>query len=229
MKYNKGSYKIATGVVLGAALACASSALATNEFDYSGLVGADINFTGGGQFDFTPTTSFKITATDLTGSADNLQGGMSGTYTMGAITTIAPGVTSAPVTGSGGFFINDGLGHMLTGTLSWLNIEQVGTGTTANYLASVNLTSLSYSGVNADLLTLAGQSSVIDTLNFTFVPSESLAQMEAGGLATSFSGSINGTTPVTPPPPMVPDGGMTVALMGGALVALGGLRRKLGC
>jgi hypothetical protein len=32
-----------------------------------------------------------------------------------------------------------------------------------------------------------------------------------------------------PNPPSVPDGGLTIALMGGSLLALAGLRRKLGC
>jgi len=47
---------------------------------------------------------------------------------------------------------------------------------------------------------------------------------------TAPAGSANSLVPNPPAPsPSVPDGGLTIALMGGSLVALAGLRRKLGC
>jgi hypothetical protein len=222
---NNNTNKVAMGLVMGLTLTCASSVLANNEFDYASVTGADINFTGGGNFDFTPSPSFQITDSSLGTSANGFTGSMAGTWTMGTINNISPGIQEAAITGSGTFTIVGG-GGTLTGTLVWDDIEQIGTGSTANYLASVNLTAMTYTGTNPELVTLAGQTSVIDTLNFTFVPAESLTALAAGGLSTSFSGSINGTTP---PGAMAPDGGMTVALLGGAMVALAGLRRKLGC
>jgi len=44
---------------------------------------------------------------------------------------------------------------------------------------------------------------------------------------TAPAGSGNSYVPA--PPPSIPDGGLTIALMGGSLLALAGLRRKLGC
>jgi len=213
------------GLVAAMAIAGASSVMATtDEFDYASVSGANIVFGAGGVFNFTPNNSFQITDSSLGPAANGLVGGMTGNYTIGTITSPTAGLSIAAVTGTGPFFINDGAGHLLTGTLVWNNIEQFGTGSTVNYLASVNLTGLAYSGANANLLHLAGQNNAIDTLNFTFTGAPSLATLAAGGLSTSFSGTINSV-----PGAMVPDGGLTVALMGGSLVALAGLRRKLVC
>jgi hypothetical protein len=221
---NNTNTKVAAGLVLGAVLACASSVMANNEFTYASSTGSTINFLGSGEFDFTPSASdFTITSSTLGTAANGLAGGMNGTYTMGAITSPSAGIFEAPVTGSGNFTINDGAGHTLTGTLVWEDIIQSGTGSTVNYLGSVNLTAMTYTGSNPELLTLAGQVSVIDTLNFTETAQPTLATLEAGGtsLATSFSGSINGVT-------STPDGGLTIALLGGAFTAMGLVRSKFG-
>jgi hypothetical protein len=213
--------KMILGVVAGLAVASASSVMAANEFDYSSLSNAAINFTGSGHFNFTPTTSFVTGGSSLGPNGVGLFGGMTGTYTIGAITTIS-GTSTAPVTGSGGFFLTDAANVKLNGTLTFDNIIQSGTGSILNYTADVNLTGLSYAGSNPALQHLASQVSVMDTLDFTFIPAVSLSALVAGGQSTSFSGSINGTTASTP------DGGMTVVLLGGAFTAMGLARSKFG-
>ena len=219
MKNNTVTTKVALGLTCGLALASATSVLATNEFSYSSVGGAAINFIGGGQFDFTPSASFQIISSSFGTGANGLLGGMSGTYTMTGISG-----NTANVTGSGGFSITDASNVKLTGTLTWLTVSQTGTGNTLDFLGAVNLTGLSYAGSNPVLQDLAVQTSVIDTLSFTFVPMESLTQLAntTSPLSTTFSGTIAGTTS------SLPDGGTTVALLGGALTAMGIVRSKLG-
>jgi hypothetical protein len=180
----------------------AGNVMASNEFDYASTTGSTIKFIGGGQFDFTPTSgAFQITDSSLGTSANGFTGSISGTYTMGTIVNMGGGFFEAPVTGSGTFTIIGG-GGTFTGTLTWINIEQAGTGNALNYLAAVDFSNLSYTGTNPELLTLAGQGSVVNNLNFTEVPAQSLATLEAGGssLSTSFSGAINPPISVAPEP-----------------------------
>lgn len=221
MKNMKNTQKAAMGLALGLCLASASSVLATNEFDYSSVTGANINFIGGGQFNFSPTASFSITDSSFGTGANGLLGGMNGTYTIGTVNNLGGGIQEAAVTGSGLFTITDASSVKLTGTLVWNTIIQSGAGSTLNYLASVNLTGLTYSGANVVLQDLAAQHSVMDTLDFTFTPAQSLSTLATTTttLSTGFSGSINAA---------LPDGGTTVALLGGALTAMGIVRSKLG-
>jgi hypothetical protein len=144
---------------------------------------------------------------------------MSGTYTIGTITTTGP-IQSAPVTGSGTLTIFDGSVD-LTGTLVWNNIATMGTGSTLNVSGELNLTSVTYSGVQVDLKTFAAAGALSDTVDFTFNPAETLTQLAttSSPLKTSFSGTI--TT--------VPDSAMTIELLGGAFLAIAGLRRKMAC
>ncbi len=118
--------------------------------------------------------------------AIGLLGTITGTWTLGTINGF-----TAPVTGSGTLSISDGSGHSLTGTLSWANTDEVGATGALNYLAGANLTAFSYTGSNPALITLANQGSAVDVLTFQFPQAESLADLKAGGLSSSFSGSIN--------------------------------------
>jgi hypothetical protein len=83
------------------------------------------------------------------------------------------------------------------------------------------LTSVTYSGVQVDLKTFAAAGALSDTVDFTFNPAETLTQLAttSSPLKTSFSGTI--TT--------VPDSAMTIELLGGAFLAIAGLRRKMAC
>jgi len=210
--------KVLATVLTAAALACVSSALA-NEFDYSSTSGADIIFNGNSTFDFTPATS----SFDITGSpsalANGLLGEIGGVFTIGSITTVGS-ISSAPVTGIGTFEIDDGTGHALIGSLNWVDITQIGSGGLLDINAVANLTGVTYSGSNPDLLLIKAQDPLSDTLSFSFVPAVALSTLKngPGTSQTGFSGAINA----------VPDGGATLVLLGGAISALGLFRSKTG-
>jgi len=204
--------RIATGLSLAAALALTSNATAVT-IDYASADMSFIKFDGAGNFSFTPAAnSFNVTS----GSAVGLQGDMSGSYAIGAITTIG-GVSTASVTGSGTLKIHDGA-FDLTGTLTWVDIEQFGTGGTLNTVGDLNLTGITYSGANADLVALKNAGSAGDVLTFQFIPAQTLTFLKANAAQTSFSGTIHTN---------VPDGGLTLSLLGFALVGIEGVRRKL--
>lgn len=190
-----------------------------NTIDYSSAANSFINFTGHGTFDFTPSAdSFMITS----GAATGLYGSMTGVYTIGNITTVGLD-SSAPVTGSGLFEITDAQGDVFSANLTWVNINQLGTGGYLNTVGTVNLTDISYSGSNSALLALADDGSGIDVLSFQFIPAVSLASLKDSQHDTSFSGSLTGI----PQPAPSPDGGSTVALLGAATLMIGCARRKL--
>ncbi len=187
---------LATLVVGGVLWATVSQAQLT--LAITGQTGSEIQFSG-------PT--FTITGganqwligptTGGTGSANGLYGNFSGgPWSIGAITTTTPvvGVTEedAPVTTAGGTLtINDGAGYLLTGTVNWMQVQTINSGGSLNASALVNVTALAYSGLNADLLTLAqGDGSV--TLAFQFAPGEDLTTLISGGgpYSTSYNGSI---------------------------------------
>jgi len=194
-----------------AALALPAFDAAALEIDYSSTVGSFIHFDGLSHFNFTPAlNSFHITS----GTAAGLLGDMNGTYTIGSVTTFF-GVSTASVSGSGSLVIHDGA-FDLTGTLVWANIVQVGAGDTLNVTATVNLTGITYGGSNADLLVLANAGAGTDVLTFQFGSTVALSTLKNSVNQTSFSGTI-----------AAPDGGLTVASLGLALVGIEGLRRKL--
>jgi hypothetical protein len=98
----------------------------------------------------------------------------------------------------------------------------MGTGSTLNVSGELNLTSVTYGGVQVDLKTLAAAGDLSDTVDFTFNPAETLTQLAttSSPLETSFSGTITN---------VVPDGAMTVGLLGGAFLAIAAIRRKMAC
>jgi len=168
--------------------------LNAQSINYSNTVNSTILFPGNTTFSFSPgVDNFSITS----GSASGLLGEISGIFTIGTITTI-DGVSSAPVTGIGGFVIHDG-SFNLTANLNWVNIAQFGTGGSLNLAGSVNLTGITYGGSNPDLVTLAAAGSSSDVLTFQFVPQVSLAALRdgPGPHSTSFSGSIANPEPGT--------------------------------
>jgi len=203
--------RLPTVLLLSASLAAATSVEAL-QIDYANTVGSSINFDGLGNFSFAPLgDNFAVTG----GSAAGLLGEITGTYSIGAITTIGI-VSSAPVTGSGLFVIHDG-SATLSATLNWVDILQVGAGNILNDSGVVSLTGITYGGSNPDLLALASAGSAANVLTFQFIPPVSLSTLAGSPNATSFSGSIS----------TVPDGGATVALLGFVLVGVEGLRRRI--
>jgi hypothetical protein len=182
-------------------------------FTYSNTGNSFIVFDGAGNFSFSPaTSSLKVTS----GSAINDLGEITGTYSIGTITTSA-GVRTASVSGTGSFIIHDGV-NTFTASLTWVNIQQSGTGSTLNTTGSANMTSITYAGSNADLLALQVKGNGANGLTFTFIPAISLTDLKGGtgSHQTSFSGTV-----------ATPDGGSTVALLGFAMAGIAGLRRTI--
>ena len=92
----------------------------------------------------------------------------------------------------------------LTGQVAGIDVSTVGTGGLINLNGTVNLTGVTYSGTNADLLQLKNEATLgggIVALTFQFVPAKTLNQFAAAGAdsKTSYSGTI--TTARCPSPP----------------------------
>lgn len=207
----KSSFKhLLAGLVVAASVAGASATPIS--LSYSSTIGSTISFDGSGNFGFNPTANnFQITSA---GISAGLLGEMTGTYAIGAITTVGT-LSTANVTGTGTLVIHDGLGNNLTGTLVWDNIQQSGTGGSLNIVGNVNVTGVTYTGANTDLLAMLN--GAIDTLSFQFATTITLADLKTSANTTSFSGSITAA----------PDGGLCLAMLGFAMVGVEGLRRKL--
>jgi len=155
--------------------------------DYASTVNSFISFPGDTTFSFSPTAdNFIVT----TGTASGLSGEITGTFTIGTITTVG-NVSTAPVTGTGGFLVHDGA-FTFSASLVWINVSQIGTGGVLNLDGSVNLTGITYGGSNPDLMALAAAGSGLNALTFQFVPAVSLATLRngPGPYSTSFSGSV---------------------------------------
>jgi hypothetical protein len=197
--------------------------------DFSSDIGSSIRFNGNtDSFMFNQGLSgydFMVTlAHDGFGDSLGLKGNISGDFTIGSISSNGP-TQSAPVTSVGGVIsIFDGT-TSLTADIAWIDIFTNGTIGGLNAGGTVNVTNFSYGGSNNDLTSLAtlGMGSGIAALSFQFVPSQSLTTLTANGTttSTSYSGSIGNSAATS-----VPDGGSTLALLGGALFGAAGLRRK---
>ena len=88
--------------------------------------------------------------------------------------------------------INDGTA-LLTGSINWVEITTINNGGILNDSAVVNVTGLSYSGVNQDLVSLATLAGGDGSLNlsFSFTSGGMLTDLTDGGTyGTSYSGSI---------------------------------------
>ena len=219
------------GPILGVLSACLLSAIAVPAgavtIDYSNTAGSTINFNpldgcGGGTvgcFDFSPDsplTSINITS----GSASGLLGNIDGTFGVGPITTLVSSpflVQSAAVSGTGTLSIVDGA-NTLTADLVWVDIYSAGVAGGTNVNGTANLSNISYSGTNADLLALFNGGTGIQTMTYQFTSAASLTKLfttNTSITSTSFSGSI---TPVPVP--------AAAWLFGSGLVGLIGVARR---
>lgn len=170
-----------------------------------------------------PTLGYSFTLSGSDGAGDSFGdlGKIDGVFKIGAITATGT-KQSAPVTllsGTGLLTIADGNGFFLKGTVKWIDIFTDGTTGGINAGGAINLLGVTYSGLEQDLLALRGDASA--SINFGFNPGKSLTALVAGTSVkvTTFSGDISRAE--------VPDGASTLVLLGGSLLCLAPLRRKI--
>jgi hypothetical protein len=99
--------------------------------------------------------------------------------------------------------ITDHASQLFTANVDWTEIMQQGTGGNLNLNGIINLTSISYSGTEADLLALKAIGSGVDAVTFTFTPAKLLSTLAGAGGSTSFSGSIYAASAVPEPTTVV--------------------------
>ena len=210
-------------LTLSALLGLAVTNVQAIKLDFGNTGDSMIAFDGLGNFTFEDSTQagsvgfdFAITGSTGDDSAVGLLGNLGGSFAIGTISG-----NSAPVTGSGTLSITDASMVQLTATVDWVNIKQEDAAGGLNTLASINLSSISYGGSNADLLAMlsASQTGKV-VVTFQWDEVVSLASLKTTEQDTSYSGSM--TAPIS-----VPDGGSMIAMLGMAVLGLGALRRKL--
>lgn len=190
--------KICLFVILAMALPVAM--IRGQVFSYSVLPGASIQFNGSDstfQFNSDSTTGQQWSITGEsggTGIATNLLGSFSGgPWTIGAISTVS-GVETANIntSPSAALAIADGAGHQATADVVWGQIYTYGGAGGFNAGLTVNLSNLSYSGANADLVSFFSAPAGELNLTFQFNPAMTLTQLTSGSgpYTTSFSGTL---------------------------------------
>jgi len=220
----------ALAAVLG--LLATSSAQSAITFNIDSTQDSVIQFQGDGDtatIEFvnllTPgVDTFEITSVSGgTGSALGLTGDISGTFSFDEadIVTIAPGIQTATLTSTGTVLsIFDGT-DTFTADIDGVDITSVGSTGSINTSAVINLSNVSYTGTNADLVTFANLISTsggVANLTFQFTTNKSLTQLKNQALnETSFSGSLS----AVPEPATV-----ALALTGLPLLGLGYWSRR---
>jgi hypothetical protein len=166
-------------------------------------VGANVEFKGFGTsatFIFNNNLSgrgFHITSSSGVGDSVGLYGTIGGTfsYQTASITTIGP-LQTAPVATAGGVLkITDASLQTLTGAITGVDLDTLGTGGTVNVNGAINLSNVTYTGTNADLMTLRDEANFaggVVSLTFQFTPAKSLTQLAVNHAdnKTSYSGSL---------------------------------------
>ena len=210
---------ILAAAILGAVSLQTAGATALT-LDFANVFGSSISFDGAGNFSFPNSGTYDFVINGETGgsTAGGLFGNLSGTFAIGTIATVGSTETAA-VTGAGLLTITDASAVNLTADLNWVSIQTTGTSSgTINELNTVNLSNMSYSGSNVDLLALAAPTTGIATVSFQFIPAQDLNALKVTSEGNSYSGTIGiGTVPEP----------MTLSLMGVGLLGLGLLRKRL--
>jgi hypothetical protein len=210
---NRLSWILPSLVVLTTGISTASA----QTFNFSSLGTSQIVFDGAtANLSFAPDSGtghdFQIGSSSLAG-LNGLRGDILGTFHLGTITS-SPPIQSAPVTGLGQFVLYDTVpGPALTANIWWVSALSIGTVGALNPNGWLNLNNFSYSGTNPFLQALASNTAGVASVNFPFVPGETLNQLETDGIAnpTSFAGSLSA----------IPEPSSYAALLGG--VAFGGM------
>ncbi len=200
---------------------CITEARAELVLTLSSDVGANVEFKGFGTsatFAFNNNlsgTGFQINSSDGVGDSVGLHGKIGGSfsYTTASITTSGPMQTAPVITVGGLLTITDLSLHSLTGTITGVDLDTVGTGGTVNVNGAINLSNVVYTGTNADLVRLrneADNGEGILALTFQFIPAKSLTKLATNHAdnTTSYSGTL--MTQSVPEPSSLLLGGMGV-------------------
>ena len=160
--------------------------------------------------------NFQIADSNLQGLS-GLEGAISGFFLLGQVVSVA-GFEEAPVLGTGSFSIADGKGGLLTASLTWGTITQLGSIGGLNSFDLPNLSDFSYSGSNPSLEALAADESARVTLSFQFLPGRQLDTVEIGAApqTSTFSGALVA----------VPEPAVSAALIGISVFTLVLMRRR---
>ena len=217
-------------IVIGAAL---SATVAQASLDISSYPSSKIDFLGGG----TALTGAQFQITD-SGQSDASLGGNAqwwttsgtspglfgrfngGPWSYGAITVSGVDQSANVTTPTGSFAIDDGsIQHLLaTGNINWVQVTTHSYVGGVNAAATVNISGMTYTGLNTDLLALVAGGNGSVTLSFTFNPGKTLTQLTTGtGYTTTYSGSLSAvpepTTMIAGALLLLPFGASTVRIL----------------
>jgi hypothetical protein len=220
--------RLALRVGAGVAACAATTVLAipgTVDMQFDSQAEGLMKFDGAGHITFSADPNFSINHTLGGGGSLNLLGSLEGTLGVDA---------AGNVTGTATLTIHGPGANDLTGTVTWNNLSLSPThgGSIGLTTSGASLTGITYPGVSPNDLTrlrddLIGlinlQFSALGNYDGTSSP-PTLAQLATGGSEydVTFNGRITGVNRTT-----VPDGGLTLALLGGVILGVEGLRRKL--
>ena len=199
----------------------------TEFFNFSVVSGASIQFNGTAssfQFNNNPTNGnqWSITGEGGGSGALGLQGSFTGgPWTYGAVTVNGPVQSAAANPVSALLTINDGAGYLATANVSWIDVSTYQSTGGLNASVVVNLSSLSYTGANADLQNFFSAPAGSLDLSFQFNPTMTLSQLSlgTGPYTNSFSGSMS---PVPEPRPSCIPGAGFILLGGRAFIKRSG-------
>lgn len=186
---------------------------------------AVLDFDGTGNFTFDEASTgvnagYDFIINGISGGAGDsfgLVGNISGTFSIGAIAAGPP--ETAPVTSSPGATLTiwDGT-TTFSGLIDWVELRRDGTSADLNIAGAVNLTSITYTGTVQDLIDLMGDTDEASaTISFSFNPARTITQLKTTRAKTSYSGDLTS----------VPDGGMTLTLLGASLTGLAMAGRRM--
>ena len=223
-------------IVIGAALSATVAQASLDIASYTASkISSRIDFLGGG----TALTGAQFQITD-SGQSDASLGGNAqwwttsgtpsglfgrfngGPWSYGAITVSGVDQSANVTTPTGTFAIDDGIGQLATGNINWVQVTTHSYVGGVNAAATVNISGMTYTGLNSDLLALVAGGNGSVTLSFTFNPGKTLMQLTTGTgqYITSYSGSLS----AVPEPPTMIAGALLLLPFGASTLRI--LRRR---